>query len=200
MLYSLIMSTIDDNPIMLFASQQDWEAWLHEHHIQSAGLWLQIAKKGAGIPSVSYAEALEIALCYGWIDGQKRSYDEKFFLQRFTPRRSKSIWSKINTEHVARLIAEGRMQPAGLREVEAAQQDGRWEAAYQSQSGLVAPPADFQAELDKNPQARDFFATLNSANRYAIYFRIQNAKKPETRQKRIQQFIAMLAEHKKIHP
>lgn len=194
------MSTIDDNPIMLFASQQDWEAWLHEHHTQPAGIWLQIAKKGAGTPSVSYAEALEIALCYGWIDGQKRSYDEKFFLQRFTPRRPKSIWSKINTEHVARLIAEGRMQPAGLREVEAAKQDGRWEAAYQSQRSLAAPPEDFQAELDKNPQARDFFATLNSVNRYAIYFRIQNAKKPETRQKRIQQFIAMLAEKKKIYP
>lgn len=185
---------------MLFASQQDWENWLHEHHTQPAGVWLQIAKKGAGTSSVSYAEALEIALCYGWIDGQKRSYDEKFFLQRFTPRRSKSIWSKINTEHVARLIAEGRMQPAGLREVEAAKQDGRWEAAYQSQSGLVVPPEDFQAELDKNPQARDFFTTLNSVNRYAIYFRIQNAKKPETRQRRIQQFITMLAEHKKIHP
>lgn len=184
---------------MLFASQQIWEEWLHEHHAQQKGVWLQIAKKGADIASVSYAEALESALCYGWIDGQKRSYDEKFFLQRFTPRRPKSIWSKINTEHVARLIASGRMQPAGLREVEAAKQDGRWDAAYQSSRGSIVP-ADFQAALDQNPQASEFFATLNKLNRYAFCFRVESATKPETRRARIEQFIAMLAENKKIYP
>jgi uncharacterized protein YdeI (YjbR/CyaY-like superfamily) len=193
------MSTINDDPILLFASQLAWEEWLHENHTQQEGVWLQIAKKGSGIASVTYAEALECALCYGWIDGQKRSYDAMFFLQRFTPRRAKSIWSKVNTEKVTQLIAAGKMQPAGLKAIEAARQDGRWDAAYDSQS-RSAVPEDFQAELDKNPQARDFFATLNNVNRYAIYFRLQNAKKPETRQARIQQFIAMLAEHKTFYP
>jgi uncharacterized protein YdeI (YjbR/CyaY-like superfamily) len=159
---------------------------------------LQIAKKGSGATSVSYAEALEVALCYGWIDGQKLPLDGRFWLQRFTPRRPKSVWSRINTQKAEALIAQGKMQPAGLKQVEAAKADGRWAAAYASQRS-AAPPDDFLAELDKNPRAKAFFATLNSVNRYAIYYRIQSAKKPETRDARIAKFLAMLADHQKLH-
>jgi len=159
---------------------------------------LQIAKKGSGATSVSYAEALEVALCYGWIDGQKLPLDGRFWLQRFTPRRPKSVWSRINTRKVEALIAQGKMQPAGLKQVEAAKADGRWAAAYASQRS-AAPPDDFLAELDKNPRAKAFFATLNSVNRYAIYYRIQSAKKPETRDARIAKFVAMLADHQTLH-
>ncbi|HLQ33101.1 MAG TPA: YdeI/OmpD-associated family protein [Chloroflexota bacterium] len=159
---------------------------------------LQIAKKGSGATSVSYAEALEVALCYGWIDGQKLPLDGRFWLQRFTPRRPKSVWSRINTQKAEALIAQGKMQPAGLKQVEAAKADGRWAAAYASQRS-AAPPDDFLAELDKNPRAKAFFATLNSVNRYAIYYRIQSAKKPETRDARIAKFVAMLADHQTLH-
>jgi len=159
---------------------------------------LQIAKKGSGATSVSYAEALEVALCYGWIDGQKLPLDGRFWLQRFTPRRPKSVWSRINTQTAEALIAQGKMQPAGLKQVEAAKADGRWAAAYASQRS-AAPPDDFLAELDKNPRAKAFFATLNSVNRYAIYYRIQSAKKPETRDARIAKFVAMLADHQTLH-
>jgi uncharacterized protein YdeI (YjbR/CyaY-like superfamily) len=156
-------------------------------------------KKATGIPSVNYAEALEIALCYGWIDGQKAAGDEQYWLQKFTPRRPKSIWSKINREKVEALIAEGKMQPAGLRQIELAKADGRWEAAYESQSNISVPP-DLQSELDKNPEAQDFFNSLNSVNRYAILFRIHNAKKTETRRARIEQYMEMLAKKQKIYP
>jgi len=159
---------------------------------------LQIAKKGSGATSVSYAEALEVALCYGWIDGQKLPLDGRFWLQRFTPRRPKSVWSRINTQKAEALIAQGKMQPAGLKQVEAAKADGRWAAAYASQRS-AAPPDDFLAELDKNAAAKAFFATLNSVNRYAIYYRIQSAKKPETRDARIAKFVAMLADHQTLH-
>jgi len=185
--------------MLLCESQHTWETWLKEHHATSPGIFLQIAKKASDIVSVSYAEALEIALCYGWIDGQKRALDDKFFLQKFTRRRPKSIWSKINTQKVAQLIAQGRMQPSGLKEVESAKQDGRWAAAYASPTTSTVS-ADFQAELDKNPAAKDFFATLNKTNQYAIYFRIQTAKTAKTRRAWIEKLIVMLTERKKLHP
>jgi uncharacterized protein YdeI (YjbR/CyaY-like superfamily) len=192
------MSTKQDLPTMPFESQKDWEKWLHENHATSEGLWLKLAKSGSGIATVTYAQALEVALCYGWIDGQKGSLDERYWLQRFTPRRARSKWSKVNREKIATLIEQGRMQPAGLREVELAKADGRWDAAYDSQKNATVPE-DFQRELEKNPKALKFFASLDSANRYAILFRLHDAKKPETRARRITRFVTMLAEHKKLH-
>jgi uncharacterized protein YdeI (YjbR/CyaY-like superfamily) len=189
----------DNVPIMSFETQHDWEAWLKESHADTKGIWLKIAKKGAQTPSVSYAEALEGALCYGWIDGQKAAFDNMYWLQKFTPRTAKSIWSKVNCGKAEALIAEGRMQPAGLRQVELAKSDGRWERAYESQSKITIP-ADFQRELDKNPKAKDFFSTLDSANRYAFLFRIHAAKKPETRSAKIQKFVEMLNQQQKLHP
>ena len=188
-----------DLTMLLCESPAEWETWLEEYHAISPGVRLQIAKKDSGKVSVSYAEALEVALCYGWIDGQKQALDDKFFLQKFTKRRPKSIWSKVNTQKVTDLISQGRMRSSGLQAVEAAKQDGRWDMAYDSSSRAVVPE-DFQAELDKNPEAKDFFATLNKANRYAIYFRIQTAKKAETRRVWIEKFIVMLTEHKKLYP
>ena len=182
-----------------FVTQQDWEAWLAEHYADPTGIWLKIAKKATGTQSISYAEALESALCYGWIDGQKTAFDEQYWLQKFTPRRSKSIWSQINRDKANALIEAGRMQPSGLRQVELARADGRWDAAYASQSGATVPD-DLQEALDKNPLARDFFLTLNSVNRYAIIFRVQTAKKAETRATKIQKFVEMLAKGEKIYP
>jgi len=193
------MKNADSLPIMSFETQQDWERWLTEYHTKTVGIWLKIAKKETGIPSVSYAEALESAICYGWIDGQKAPFDGMYWLQKFTPRRPKSIWSKVNCDKATALIAEGRMQPAGLQQVELAKADGRWDVAYESQSKITIP-ADFQRELDKNQKAMDFFSTLDSTNRYAILFRIQTAKKPETRSARIHKFIEMLAKNEKIYP
>jgi uncharacterized protein YdeI (YjbR/CyaY-like superfamily) len=193
------MTEKDNLPTIDFASQQTWETWLQEHHAEEKGVWLKIAKKESGIPSVSYAEALESALCYGWIDGQKASFDTQYWLQKFTPRRSKSIWSKVNCDKAMALIEAGRMQLAGLREVERAKADGRWDASYASQSKITIPD-DLQSELNNNPQAREFFAALDSTNRYAILFRIQTAKKAETRAARIRKFVDMLAKHEKIYP
>jgi uncharacterized protein YdeI (YjbR/CyaY-like superfamily) len=173
--------------------------WLAKQHDKSVGVWLKLAKKNTGISSVTYEEALDIALCYGWIDGQKGSFDESYWLQKFTPRGPKSIWSKINTEKAARLIGSGEMKPAGLKAIELAKQDGRWDAAYASQKNISVPD-DFQAALDKSKKAKAFFGTLNSVNRYAILFRIQTAKKAETRTKRIQQFIEMLEKNEKVYP
>jgi uncharacterized protein YdeI (YjbR/CyaY-like superfamily) len=187
----IILSPTTELPIILFESQLQFAHWLAEHQNQSTGLWLKLAKKGADVPSVTYDEAVETALCYGWIDGQKKGFDEKFWLQKFTPRRSKSIWSKINREKAERLIASGEMQPAGLAAVELAKQDGRWEAAYDSQRTITVPE-DFQAELDKNPKAKAFFESLTSAKRYSFLFRIQTAKKLQTREMRIHQFVEML--------
>ena len=181
-----------------FTSQSKWADWLAKQHDKSTGVWLKLAKKDSGIPSVTYQEALEVALCYGWIDGLKKSFDEKYFLQKFTPRRPKSIWSKINVEKVERLIASGQMKPAGLKAIEAAKADGRWEKAYASQKN-ISVPEDFQSALDKNKKAKAFFETLNSANRYSYLFRIETAKKAETRAKRIQQFIEMLEKNEKFH-
>ena len=189
----------DPLPVMTFESTDAWDAWLAAHHADSPGLWLKIAKKGAAGRTISYSDALDVALCHGWIDGQKGRHDDEYWLQRFTPRKPGSNWSKINTERAAALIASGRMRPAGLREVERAQADGRWEQAYESQS-RVTVPEDLARALAANERARAFFATLDSANRYAILYRIGTAKKPETRAKRIDTFVTMLSEHKKIHP
>lgn len=187
-----------DLEIMLFRSMGDWERWLEANKDTSPGVRLQIAKKASGKDSISYAEALEAALCFGWIDSRKEGFDDDYWLQRFTPRRKRSKWSVINREKAESLIEQGRMQEAGLREVESARQDGRWEAAYQSQNKITVPD-DLQQALDANETARAFFETLDSANRYAILYRVGDAKKAETRQKRIDQFVQMLAEHKKIH-
>ncbi|HXH64518.1 MAG TPA: YdeI/OmpD-associated family protein [Mariprofundaceae bacterium] len=182
-----------------FAQQEDWDAWLEDNHGSSPGLWLQIAKAGTGIPSVSYDQALETALCFGWIDGQKKKHDDRYWLQRFTPRSKNSAWSRNNREKALALIASGRMKEAGLREIEAAKRDGRWDAAYDSAS-KAAVPADFQAALDGNARARDFFAGLDSRNRYALLYRIQTSKKAETRARKIAEFVQMLERHEKIHP
>jgi uncharacterized protein YdeI (YjbR/CyaY-like superfamily) len=190
---------VSQDQTLFFASQAAWEAWLAEHHATSPGLWLQIARKDTGITTVTHPEALDVALCYGWIDAQRRKDEAGYFLQRFTPRRPKSKWSQINREKVTRLIEEGRMKPAGLKEMERAQADGRWDAAYEPQSS-IAVPDDLQRELDRNDRAREFFATLDSRNRYAILYRIQDAKKPETRAARIAKFVAMLSEGTKIYP
>jgi uncharacterized protein YdeI (YjbR/CyaY-like superfamily) len=189
----------DDLPTLTFASQADWETWLAAQHAVARGVWIKLAKKATGIPSITHAEALECALCYGWIDGQRASFDDAYFLQKFTPRRPRSGWSRVNVEKVTALIADGRMRPAGLREVERAKADGRWGAAYDSQS-TIAVPEDLQRELDANPDAQAFFNTLDSRNRYAILYRLQTAKKAETRAARIQKFVAMLAQGQKIYP
>jgi uncharacterized protein YdeI (YjbR/CyaY-like superfamily) len=186
-------------PMVAFANPSAWSDWLAKNHGSSRGLWLKIAKNGSGVASVTYAEALDVALAWGWIDGQKGSYDDSAWLQRFTPRRPQSIWSAINREKALRLIAEGKMQPSGLAEVERAQQDGRWEAAYDSQSKATVPE-DLAAALAKNKKAKAFFETLNSANRYAVLFRVRTAKKAETRARRIAQLVEMLARGEKLHP
>ena len=185
--------------ILHMKGTKDWERWLTSHHESSLGVWLMIAKKGSALTSVSYADALETALCHGWIDGQKQAHDSEAWLQKFTPRRGRSIWSKINRKKAEQLIASGRMTQAGLRAIENAKRNGQWENAYDSAKGSTIPE-DFLAALAKNRKAKGFFETLNSANRYAILFRIQTAKKTETRARRIEQFIRMLERHEKIHP
>jgi uncharacterized protein YdeI (YjbR/CyaY-like superfamily) len=187
-----------DLPILLFAAPADLEAWLERNHDQPDGIWLKIAKKGAEEPSVTYAEALDLALCFGWIDSQKRGHDEQHFLQRFTPRRPRGRWSRINREKAEGLIAAGRVRPAGLAEVDAAKADGRWDAAYEGQRTAKVPD-DLQRELDASHTAREFFAGLDSANRYAIVYRLNDAKKPETRERRLRKFVAMLERGEKIH-
>ncbi len=189
----------DSSPIRLFKSKQDWAAWLKQNHRKSAGLWLRLAKKDSGRRSVSYRDALEVALCYGWIDGQKRPESEQFWLQKFLPRSSKSIWSRINREKALALIASGEMNAAGLEAIENAKMDGRWDAAYDSPSRADVP-SDLQAALDANPRAKAFFETLDRANRYAVLWRIQTVKKAETRARKIEQFIGMLQRKEKIHP
>lgn len=194
-------ATADANaePALWFEDQEAWFSWLRENHATSSGVWLRVAKKDANARSVSYRQAVDAALCFGWIDGQKKSDDESYWLQRFTPRSEKSLWSKINREKAIRLIELGQMHAAGLRQVERAKRDGRWDGAYDPPSGATIP-ADFQAVLDKIPGAKAFFASLDSRNRYAILFRIQTAKKVETRAKRIEQFAEMLSRQEKIYP
>jgi len=188
-----------DLPVRLFKDKQAFATWLEKNHDKSSGLWLRIAKKDSGIKSVSYMEAIDVALCYGWIDGKKDRYDESSWLQRFTQRGPKSIWSKINREKASKLIDGGHMKPPGHAAIQRAKDNGQWVSAYDSHSTATVPD-DFQDELDKNPQASEFFNTLSRGNRYAILFRIQTAKRAETRQKRIRDFIQRLKRREKIHP
>jgi uncharacterized protein YdeI (YjbR/CyaY-like superfamily) len=188
-----------DYPIVLFADRDDFRTWLSAHHASQAGIWLRIAKAASPIQSVTYADALDVALCFGWIDGQKRRYDADSFLQKFTPRQKRSSWSKRNREHVERLIAAGEMHPAGLAAVAAAKADGRWDRAYDS-PGRATVPGDFKAALEEHPEASAFFERLTGANRYAILYRIQTAVKPETRARRIAEFVAMLRRRETLHP
>lgn len=192
------MELFKDLPVLLFESQQDWHTWLEKNHSQPKGVWLKHAKKAFGKKSVSYAEALDEALCYGWIDSQMQAYDQYYYLQKFTPRGPKSVWSKINVAKVESLIKMGKMQPAGLAAIDLAKQDGRWGAAYDS-PGASKVPEDFQVALDKNPKAKQFFETLNKANVYAFCWRVQTAKKLETRKARIEKFIDMLNRGEKLH-
>jgi len=184
--------------VLAFESDAHWEAWLQEHHASSDGVWVKIAKKASGIPTVAYPDVLDTALCFGWIDGQRKALDDQFFLQRFTPRRARSKWSQINRDKVAALTRAGRMRPAGLAEVERAKADGRWDAAYGGQAAMTVPD-DLQAELDARPDAAAFFAALSSQNRYAILFRLHDAKRPETRSRRLAKFVAMLEAGETIH-
>ena len=188
----------DGKPILAFASQADWEEWLEAEHAESDGVWVKFAKKGSGVPTVVYAEALEVALCYGWIDSQVASLDERFYLQRFTPRRGRSKWSQINRKKVEELAKNGRMKPAGLEQVELAKADGRWDAAYAPPTSLEVPD-DLRKALDAKPKAAEFFATLNKSNRFAIVYQVEDAKKPETRVRRIEKFVAMMERGEKLY-
>jgi uncharacterized protein YdeI (YjbR/CyaY-like superfamily) len=185
------VATDDGLPTIPFASDAAWEDWLQDNNAVSDGVWIKMAKKDSGIESVRYPEVLESALCFGWIDGRREALDERYFLQRFTPRRLRSKWSRINREKVERLIADARMRPAGLAEVERAKADGRWEAAYEGQKRITVPD-DLQRELDARPNANAFFGELSSQNRYAILYRLHEAKKPETRARRLAKFVEML--------
>lgn len=192
------LASPDARPIIAFASGAEFDQWLEENHADHAGFWMRIYKKDSRQFSITYGEALDAALCHGWIDGQKRSGDAKSWLQRFTRRGPRSIWSKINTGHVERLMREGRMKPAGLAAVQAAKADGRWQAAYGS-FRTFEMPADFNEALSLKPKAAAFFATLNKANSYAIYHRLTTAKRPETRARRLGEFIAMLDRGQRLH-
>jgi uncharacterized protein YdeI (YjbR/CyaY-like superfamily) len=186
----------EDLPVVELPSPEAWERWLEQHHADARGVWLKFAKKGTGVTTVTYAEALDVALCFGWIDGQVRRFDEVYYLQRFTPRTKRSKWSTLNRDHVARLTTAGRMRPAGTAAVEAAQADGRWDAAYDSPSRITVPD-DLQRALDANPKAAASFAELDRHNRYAILYRTHDAKRPETRARRIATFVDMLARGEK---
>jgi uncharacterized protein YdeI (YjbR/CyaY-like superfamily) len=188
----------DEYPILLFADADAWEAWLSTHHDAERGVWLRLAKKAAALSSVSYAEALDVALCHGWIDGQKRTFDADSWLQKFTPRGKRSTWSRVNRDKVEALTAAGRMRPAGLAAVEAARADGRWDRAYDSPAAATVPP-DLRAALDASPDAAAFFATLDGANRYAVLWRVQTAARPETRARRIEQLVSRLARGERLH-
>ena len=192
-----MMSTGQELPIVEAADQQAWRAWLEANHASPSGVWLKFAKKGSPTPSVSYGEAIEEALCYGWIDGQVRAHDEHFYLQRFTPRRPRSKWSQINREKATRLLADGRMRPAGLAQIDAARADGRWDAAYPGQSAASVPD-DLQQALDQNPEARAFFETLTGSTRYAFLYRLHHVVKPASRAKRIADYIELLSAGKTL--
>jgi uncharacterized protein YdeI (YjbR/CyaY-like superfamily) len=188
-----------DLPVLTFTSGKEFASWLAKHHKGSPGIWIRLFKIKSGVPTITYSEALDAALCYGWIDGQKKPYDTESWLQKFTPRRPKSIWSKRNREHIERLDKSGMMKAAGMKEVEAAKADGRWEQAYASPSNMVVP-ADLLAELAKNKKAEAFFKTLNKTNTYSIVWRLETAKKPETRNKRMKLILEMLKKGEKFHP
>lgn len=193
------MTTAFDTSIISFNIAREWQKWLAKNYARSAGIWLCIAKKNSDKPSVNYAQALDEALCYGWIDSQKRAYDKSSWLQRFSPRKAGSDWSEINTKHAKRLTKAGRMKSAGLKEIESAKRDGRWKRAYASPSS-ARPPVDFLKELEKNKKAKAFFETLEKRNRYAIIYRLQAAKKAETRVKRMKTILAMLVKGEKFYP
>ena len=192
------MPAKEEFPILTFASASAWEAWLRKHHAETDGLWIRIAKKESGIASVGYEEALDEALCHGWIDGQKKPFDSEYYLQKFTPRRPKSLWSKRNIEKIAALTAAGRMRPAGLAEAEAAKRDGRWKAAYASPKDMSVPE-DFVKALEGDEKAQRFFLGLSRANLYAIAWRLETAKTPETRQRRFEALLAMIKNGEKLH-
>jgi uncharacterized protein YdeI (YjbR/CyaY-like superfamily) len=185
-------------PTLAFETQDHFRAWLQAEHAASDGIWMKLAKKASGIPSITYDEALDVALCFGWIDGQVKRLDESWYLQRWTPRRRRSPWSQRNVDKVAALIESGEMQPAGHAEIERAKADGRWERAYAGPKNVTVPD-DLQAALDANPRAAEFFATLTGSNRYAVIFRVNDAKRPETRARRIEKFVTMLAAHEKLY-
>ncbi len=189
----------DDLPELVFATQADFEAWLEEEHATTPGVWIRVAKARSGIAGITPAEAIESCLCFGWIDSQRMPRDDTTYLQRYTPRRSRSKWSKINRERASGLLAEGRMRPAGLAEIRRAQEDGRWDAAYDSARTMQVPD-DLQRALDAEPRAKAEFAELDATNRYAILFRIHDAKRPETRARRIETFVDMLARGERLHP
>jgi uncharacterized protein YdeI (YjbR/CyaY-like superfamily) len=187
-----------DLPVMEFKTPEKWEIWLSKNYGRDDGVWFRFYKKGSGKAKVNYAQALDVALCYGWIDGQVKSYDAESWLQKYTPRRSRSMWSRINTGHVQRLIKEGRMRPAGLKQVELAKADGRWANAYGSSSNAKMPP-DFLRRLNKNKKAKAFFDALNKSNKYAIFYMLYNAKKPETRERRMNKILSMMAKGEKLY-
>lgn len=188
----------DGRPVLAFASAQELEAWLDREHAASDGIWIKFAKKGSGVASVTYPEAVELGLCFGWIDSLTKSLDERFYVQKFTPRRARSKWSRVNRDKVEELARQGRMRPAGLAEVERAKEDGRWEAAYASPAN-VEVPNDLQQALDANPKAAEFFAALSKSNRFAIVYQLEDAKKPETRERRLAKFLGMLERGEKLY-
>lgn len=188
----------DNLPILFFKTQKEWKDWLHKNHASAKGVWLQFYKKGSGILSLNHATALDAALCYGWIDGQANKYDENSYLQRYSPRRPKSLWSKKNIDNVTRLIASRKMKPAGMKEIEAAKADGRWAAAYDSPKNMQIP-VDFLKLLAKNSKAKKFYQALSKTNLFAIGWRLQTARKPETRERRMKAIIEMLAKEEQFH-
>jgi uncharacterized protein YdeI (YjbR/CyaY-like superfamily) len=192
------VTTASDLPILELPDRGAWTAWLEDNHASSPGVWLKLAKKGAPSPTVAYPEALEEAIRYGWIDGQKRGYDERYWLQRFTARGPRSKWSQVNRQKATELIEQGRMRPAGLAQVRAAQQDGRWEQAYEAQSAATVPP-DLQEALDRHPAAKAFFHTLTGARRYAFLYRLHHVRKAEARAKRIERYIELLSAGRTLH-
>jgi uncharacterized protein YdeI (YjbR/CyaY-like superfamily) len=188
-----------DDPVELFAEPADFERWLREHHAKASCIWVKYAKKKSGIPSIDWNQAVDVALCFGWIDGQAKSVDQTYAIQRFTPRGKRSRWSKLNRDRVARLTKAGRMQPAGVAEVERAKADGRWDSAYDSPANAKVPD-DLAAALAKSAKAKKFFDSLNATNRFAILYRLHDAKKPETRARRLEKFVAMLKKGEKLYP
>ncbi|HEY8079559.1 MAG TPA: YdeI/OmpD-associated family protein [Labilithrix sp.] len=198
------MGQVTPNPkrIRTFKTEAAFEAWMLAHHARESEIWVRIYKKSAGKPTVTLAQALDVVLCWGWIDGIRKAYDDESFLQRYTPRRSKSIWSQINRDHVARLIAAGRMQPAGQAQIDAAKADGRWDAAYAPMRAATAEslPADLRAAIEANPRARKTFGTLGRTNLFSLAFRVNNMKTPEGRAKKIASLVEMLARGETIHP
>lgn len=188
----------DNTSIKSFENANAWRRWLENNHAKEDGLWLQIFKKASKLPTVSYHEAVDESLCYGWIDGQKKKHDENSYLQKFTPRRPRSIWSKRNVEKVERFLKEKKMEPAGLAEIEKAKADGRWEKAYDSPKHMKIPD-DFITALKKDKKAYNFFKTLNKTNTYAIGFRLQTAKKTETRERRMKKILEMMKNEEKFH-